>query len=157
MSSLTTAALAVALLATCATSAMAQSFSPAELDRMAQERQREIGPRNWGPPVAAKPDGALIPLPGPAACMSPRTDFEPVYAGPGTTFRKAGVAAPQLAVSTTRVNGWAKIYRAGGTSAWIPEGDLVPYRPSLSDHPTGCKVDGIRPADRMVIFSYPVR
>lgn len=89
----------------------AQDVSPAELDRLAAQRQEAIGPRDWGPPVAATPDPQLMPLGGHVTCMSPRMEFEPVYAGPGSDTKQVGVAPPQLAVTTTTSGGWTRILR----------------------------------------------
>ena len=134
--------------------AHAQHVSPEELDRLSAQRQQEIGPRDWGKPIDPPPAAPLHPLPQPATCMSPRTDFEPVYAGPSARSHQIGVAAPQIAVTDTTVAGWTKIIRNATTMAWIPSRDVVPYKPSQADHPTGCKVEGIRD-DGVVIFAYP--
>lgn len=48
----------------------AQDVSPSELDRISAERQEAIGPRDWGPPVAAAPEAPLMPLGGHVTCMS---------------------------------------------------------------------------------------
>ncbi|GAB3588826.1 SH3 domain-containing protein [Acetobacter peroxydans] len=149
--------LAVALLATgvLASAAQAQTMSPAELDRLSAERQAEIGPRDWGPPVAVAPEAPPVPLKGSVACMSPRTEFEPVYAGPSRHAKKVGVAPPQIAVTGTTSGEWTRIIRGQGSYAWIPTADVLPWHSTTAKAGTRCTVEGIRPSDGMVVFSYP--
>lgn len=149
--------LAAGLLATgvLASAGQAQTMSPAELDRLSAERQAEIGPRDWGPPVAAAPEAPPVPLGGTVTCMSPRTEFEPVYAGPSKHAKKIGVAPPQLAVTTTTSGEWTRIIRGQGSYAWIPTADVLPWHSTTAKAGTRCTVAGIRPSDSMVVFSYP--
>ena len=72
-----------------------------------------------------------------------------------TASNQMGGAAPQMSVTDTAVAGWTKIIRNATTMAWIPSRDVVPYRPLVADHPTGCVVTGIRASDGMVMFSHP--
>lgn len=149
--------LAVALLSTglLASAAHAQTMSPAELDRLSAERQAEIGPRDWGAPVAAAPEAPPVPLKETVTCMSPRTEFEPLYAGPSKHAKKIGVAAPQLAVTTTTSGAWTRIIRGQDSYAWIPTADVLPWRSTTAKAGTRCTVAGIRPSDGIVVFSYP--
>lgn len=135
--------------------AHAQDVSPEELDRLSAERQEAIGTRDWGPPVAATPQAALVPLGGHVTCMSPRMEFEPVYAGPGTETKRVGVAPSQLAVTTITSGGWTRILRAYGKAAWIPTEDLQPWTSTTASPGTRCTVAGMRPSDGMILFSYP--
>ncbi|BBC81858.1 SH3 domain-containing protein [Acetobacter orientalis] len=133
----------------------AQDVSPSELDRISAERQEAIGPRDWGPPVAAAPEAPLMPLGGHVTCMSPRMEFEPVYAGPGADTKQVGVATPQIAVTSTTSGGWTRILRAYGKAAWIPTQDLQPWTSTTASAGTRCVVAGMRPSDGMILFSYP--
>jgi hypothetical protein len=134
--------------------AHAEDVSPAELDRLSAERQEAIGPRDWGPPVAAAPEAPLMPLGGQVTCMSPRMEFEPVYAGPGAETKQVGVAPPQLAVTTTTSGGWTRILRAYGKAAWIPTEDLQPWTSTTASAGTHCTVAGMRSSDGMILFFY---
>lgn len=135
--------------------AQAQTMSPAELDRLSAQRQAEIGPRDWGAPVAAAPEAPPVPLKDPATCMSPRTEFETLYAGPSRHAKKIGVALPQLAVTTTTSGEWTRIIRGQGRYAWIPTADVLPWHSTTATAGTRCTVAGIRPSDGVVVFSYP--
>lgn len=135
--------------------AQAQTMSPAELDRLSAQRQAEIGPRDWGAPVAASPEAPPLPLKDPATCMSPRTEFETLYAGPSRHAKKIGVALPQLAVTTTTSGEWTRIIRGQGRYAWIPTADVLPWHSTTATAGTHCTVAGIRPSDGVVVFSYP--
>lgn len=135
--------------------ALAQDVQPAELDRLSAERQEAIGPRDWGPPAASAPEPPLMPLGGHVTCMSPRMEFEPVYAGPNAETKQVGVAPPQLAVTTTTSGGWTRILRGYGKAAWIPTEDLQPWTSTTASPGTRCTVAGMRPSDGMIIFSYP--
>ncbi|MFT8948355.1 MAG: hypothetical protein ABF876_17875 [Acetobacter aceti] len=144
-------------LALAATPACAQHLPPDALDHLSAERQAEIGHRNWGPPVNPPAQAqTLSPLPVPATCKSPATDFEPLYAAPARTARQVGVAAPQIAVTDATRDGWTQVELTGRTLAWIPSRDVVAYRPLVADHPTGCTVAGQR-ANGMIAFSHPDR
>lgn len=72
--------------------AQAQTMSPAELDRLSAQRQAEIGTRDWGAAVAAAPEVPPVPLKDPATCMSPRIEFETLYAGPSKHAKKKSVS-----------------------------------------------------------------
>ncbi|MFT8932770.1 MAG: SH3 domain-containing protein [Acetobacter syzygii] len=149
--------LAVVLLSSglLASAAQAQTTSPAELDRLSAQRQAEIGPRDWGAPVAAAPEAPPVPLKDTATCMSPRTEFEPVYDGPSKRAKKIGVAPPQIAVTSTTSGAWTQIVRAHGHLAWIPTADVLPWHSTTATAGARCTVAGIRPSDGMVVFSYP--
>lgn len=148
--------LAVVLLSTglLVSVAQAQTMSPAELDRLSAQRQAEIGPRDWGAPIAAAPEAPLVPLKDTATCMSPRTEFETLYAGPSKHAKKIGVALPQLAVTTTTSGEWTRIIRGQGRYAWIPTADVLPWHSTTAKAGTRCTVAGIRSSDGVVVFSY---
>ena len=135
--------------------AQAQTMSPAELDRLSAQRQAEIGPRDWGAPVAAAPEAPPVPLKDPDTCMSPRAKFEALSAGPGKHAKKIGVALPQLAVTTTTSGEWTRIIRGQSRYAWIPTADVLPWHSTTATAGTRCTVAGIRPSDGVVVFSYP--
>lgn len=153
----TTPKLAIVLLSTglLVSAAQAQTPSSAELDRLSAQRQAEIGPRDWGAPVAAAPEAPPVPLSGKVTCMSPRTEFEPVYAEPSGRAKKIGIAPPQIAVTATTSGAWTQIVRAHGNLAWIPTADVLPWHSTTAKAGTRCTVSGIRPSDGMVVFSYP--
>ncbi|WP_148300063.1 SH3 domain-containing protein [Acetobacter papayae] len=148
--------LAIALLATgmFVSAAQAQTMSPAELDRLSAQRQAEIGPRDWGAPVEPAPEAPPVPLKEPVTCMSPRTEFETLYAGPSKHAKKIGVALPQLAVTATTSGEWTRIIRGQGSYAWIPTADVLPWRSTTAKAGTRCSIAGIRPSDGIVVFSY---
>jgi hypothetical protein len=134
--------------------AQAQTMSPAELDRLSAQRQAEIGTRDWGAAVAAAPEVPPVPLKDPATCMSPRIEFETLYAGPSKHAKKIGVTLPQLAVTTTISGEWTRIIREQGRYAWIPTADVLPWHSTTATAGTRCTVAGIRPSDGVVVFSY---
>jgi hypothetical protein len=139
-----------------APAAMAETvqFTPQQLDQMAQDRQQEIGPRNWGPPpkVSGKPV-QTHPTPVPVYCASPIRDYEPVYAEPSAQSRQIGLAASEIAVTHEVRGGWRKILRAGHTFGWIPNADVGPYKSLPGTTPNRCVVAG-ESASGMVMFNY---
>lgn len=148
--------LAAALIALVPPCAHAQHLSAEQLDRLSQERQKEIGPRDWGSPPSGQGGGVqeTRPVPTPVRCMSPREDFEPLYAEPRASSRQIGTAAPQIAVTDEVRDGWRKVLRRGTVYAWIPQSDVVPYRPLVAGSRTRCEVAG-EAADGMVLFTHP--
>ncbi|GBR20349.1 MULTISPECIES: hypothetical protein [Asaia] len=137
--------------------AHAQTFTPEHLDRMAQERQKEIGPRNWGaPPPVTHESYVKRSLPVSVECRSPRKDFEPLFAEPEGNSERVGVAAPQIAVTSVVTHGWRQVLRVGKSFAWIPEADVVPYQPLVKGNTTRCVVAG-EAANGMVLFDHPAK
>ncbi|MFC0500472.1 hypothetical protein [Asaia krungthepensis] len=135
----------------------AQNFTPEQLDRMAQERQKEIGPRNWGPPPPVTNETYVKrSLPVAVECKSPRRDFEPLYAEPSLESVRVGVAAPQIAVTSVVSKGWRKVLRVGNSFAWIPDADVVPYQPLVPGNTTRCVVAG-EAANGMILFDHPAK
>lgn len=137
------------------TPAFAQHLSATDLDRLSQERQEDIGTRNWGPPVNPPAQASTEkPLPMPATCMSPASETSPLYAAPNVHARKVGQAGFQLAVTDNEVKGWRQVLLNGIHTAWIPSSELGPYKPLNPEHPVGCVVTGER-ADGTVLFTHP--
>lgn len=149
-------ALLAALMVLAPSFAQAQHLSAEQLDRLSQERQKEIGPRDWGPPPPGQGGGtqSVSPVPVPVRCMSPREDFEPLYAEPRASSRQIGTAAPQIAVTDEVRDGWRKVLRRGTVFAWIPQSDVVPYRPLVAGARNRCEVAG-EAANGMVLFTHP--
>ena len=147
----------VLMLLPLAPAAMAQTaqFTPQQLDQMAQQRQQELGPRNWGPPVTVSGKPVQThPTPVPVYCASPLREYEPVYAEPNGQSRKIGIAASPIAVTHEIRGGWRKILRAGHTYGWIPNADVGPYQAIPGTTPHGCLVAGEN-ATGLVMFDYP--
>jgi len=137
--------------------AYAQTFTPEQLDHMAQERQKEIGPRNWGPPPPVTHETYVKrSLPVAVECKSPRRDFEPLYAEPSLESARVGVAAPQIAVTSVVSKGWRKVLRVGNSFAWIPDADVIPYQPLVPGNTTRCVVAG-EAANGMILFDHPAK
>lgn len=135
--------------------AFAQHFSAAELDRLSQERQQEVGSRDWGTPVnPPEQTNSEKPLPMPATCVSPTSETLPLYSAPTIHARKVGQAGSQLAVTSTEVNGWRQVLLNGIHTAWIQSAAIGPYKPLNPEHPVGCVVTGER-ADGTVLFTHP--
>lgn len=155
-SSLAAIALSLLSLLPLAPAAMAQNvqFTPQQLDEMAQQRQQELGPRNWGPPpkVSGKPVQTR-PTPVPVDCASPVRLFEPVYAEPSAHSPQIGVAGSQIAVTHEVRGGWRKILRAGHTYGWIPSSDVEAYHGLPGTTPTRCTVAG-ESATGLVMFTH---
>lgn len=148
---------AAALVMMVGTAAHAQTFTPEELDRMAQERQKEIGPRDWGPPPPVTHESYVKrSLPVPVECRSPKKDFEPLFAEPDRNSERVGVAAPQIAVTSVSLHGWRQVLRVGTSYAWIPEADVIPYQPLVKGNTTRCVVAG-EAANGMVLFDHPAK
>gem|GEM_PF-3098834 len=137
--------------------AHAQTFAPEQLDRMAKERQKEIGPRDWGrPPPVTHETYVKRSLPVAVECKSPRRDFEALYAEPNLNSARVGAAAPQIAVTSVTVKGWRKVLRVGDSFAWIPDADVIPYQPLVPGNTTRCVVAG-EAANGMILFDHPVK
>lgn len=137
--------------------AHAQTFTPEQLDRMAKERQREVGPRDWAPPPQVTHQTYVKrSLPVAVECKSPRKDFEPLYAEPNSNSTRVGVAAPQIAVTSVVSKGWRKVLRVGDSFAWIPDADVIPYQPLVSGNTTRCVVAG-EATSGMILFDHPAK
>lgn len=150
-------AVCVSLAALPVSQATAQHLTPEQLDRLSQERQSEIGSRNWGPPpTVTKAPQTLHATPVPVTCRSPAHDFEPLFAEPRRGAVHVGTAAPQTAVTDTVFQGWRQVLRSGTTFAWIPEADVVAYRPLVDGASRNCVVTGENAAG-MVLFDYPAK
>lgn len=135
----------------------AQTFTPEQLDRMAQERLKEVGPRDWGPPPPVTHESyAKRSLPVPVECRSPKKDFEPLFAEPDGGSKRVGVAAPQIAVTSTVSRGWRQVLRVGTSYAWIPDADVMPYEPLVKGNTTRCVVAG-EAANGMLLFDHPAK
>lgn len=154
MSRFTWLAVCAALLGPAISPAFGQHLSPEQLDRLSQERQSAIGSRNWGPPPSVQAGSRVTrPTPVTVRCMSPARDFEPLYAEPRASAHRVGVAAPQIAVTDQVHDGWRQVLRGGSIYAWIPDSDVVQYRPPVAGASPHCEVAGEGPTG-MVLFSY---
>ena len=89
-------------------------------------------------------------------CRSPAHDFEPLFAEPRRGAVHVGTAAPQIAVTDTVFQGWRQVLRSGTTFAWIPEADVVAYRPLVDGASRACVVSGENAAG-MVLFTHPAK
>lgn len=137
------------------TPAFAQNFSSDELDRMSQERQQDIGSRDWGNPVNPTPQTTTSrPLPLSVTCMSATNDTATLYSAPNIHVQKVGIAGPQLAVTNTEVSGWRMVLMNANHMAWIQASELGPYQSLNASHPVDCVVSGER-ADGTVLFAHP--
>ena len=147
----------VSLAALPVSQATAQHLTPEQLDRLSQERQSELGSRNWGPPpTVTQAPQTLHATPVPVTCRSPAHDFEPLFAEPRRGAVHVGTAAPQIAVTDTVFQGWRQVLRSGTTFAWIPEADVVAYRPLVDGASRACVVSGENAAG-MVLFTHPAK
>ncbi len=140
----------------CGAPAHGQHLSPEQLDRLSQERQSEIGPRDWGTPPANGKAAVTVakPTPVPTRCMSPAHDFEPLFQEPRASSQRVGSAAPQIAVTDDVQAGWRKVLRRGTNYAWLPDADVLDYRPLVPSNPTRCEVAG-EGSDGRVLFTHP--
>lgn len=134
--------------------AQTPSFTPQQLDQMSQERQQELGPRNWGPPPKVTAGAIPVyPTPVPVVCVSPAHDFEPIYAEPNPASAQIGLAGPQIAVTHEVRNGWRQVLHAGRTFGWIPNADVVAYRPLVPTSWSHCTVAGEN-ATGLILFAH---
>lgn len=125
-------------------------LAPQELDKLSQQRQDEVGPRNWGspPPQSTVPQPAVQQPNTLLVCMG--TDpWQPVYAKPSASSALIGKTLLEVAVSGRNVNGFAPIVFGAGKSGYIPEASLHPYTSSTNPGVT-CQVTGVQPNGAVV-------
>jgi hypothetical protein len=129
-------------------------FTSQQLDEMSLERQKEIGYRDWGPPpkVTMAPI-RVLPAPEPVVCMSPAHAFENLYAEPSTQSQTIGIAGNAIAATHQTRQGWRRILHAGRTYGWMPNEDVIRYKPLVPAGWSHCTVVGETPRG-MVMFDY---
>jgi len=120
-------------------------FPPQQLDEMSQQRQEQIGPRNWGPPPpqGSIPQDTILPAKDLWVCMS--TDaYQPVFAEPSTKAPVIGQTLTQVAVSGPYVDGFAKVLHYNGKVGYVPKGEVRPFKSEIKAG-LSCSIPGVRP------------
>ncbi|CDG41037.1 MULTISPECIES: hypothetical protein [Asaia] len=131
-----------------------KGFTDQELERMSQERLRDMPKRDWGPPVpqSAVPHGPkLSPLPEPATCLSTTSEDEPILASPNFDAKRIGIAPGRIAATGVHRGAFTKVLYTGTRRGWIPTSHLVPFRATGGGSATLCAVSGVAP-DGMIAY-----
>jgi len=128
---------------------VAQSgFTDQELERMSQERLRDMPKRDWGPPVpqSAVPRGPkLSPLPEPATCLSTTSEDEPILASPNFEAKRIGIAPGRIAATGLHRGAFTKVLYTGTRTGWVATAHLVPFHATGGGSATLCFVSGVAP------------
>src|SRR6266568_9490220 len=103
-------------------------LTPQELDKLSQQRQEELGPRNWGspPPQSTVAQPALHQPKSLLVCMG--TDaWQPIYAKPSTGAAVIGKTLPEIAVSGRNIDGFTPIVYGAGRTGYVPASAVHPF------------------------------
>jgi hypothetical protein len=126
-------------------SAQQSGFTPQQLDQLSNQRQQEIGPRNYGPPVPQsevlqsdiRPPSKLL------VCMS-ADPWKPVYAAPSLSAPVIGETLSQVAVSGPTTSGFEPVLFGPGKTGYVPANEVRPFQSTIKPGLT-CTISGIRP------------
>jgi len=125
-----------------------KGFTDQELERMSQERLRDMPKRDWGPPVpqsAVPPGPRLSPLPEPATCLSTTSEDEPIFASPNFDARRIGIAPGRIAATGLHRGAFTKVLYTGTRTGWVATAHLVPFHATGGGSATLCFVSGVAP------------
>lgn len=125
-----------------------KGFTDQELERMSQERLRDMPKRDWGPPVpqsAVPPGPRLSPLPEPATCLSTTSADEPILASPDFKAKRIGIAPGRIAATGMHRGAFTKVLYTGTRTGWVATAHLVPFHATGGGSATLCLVSGVAP------------